>query len=421
MANERIRDYWRTQRPIANNISMRLQPAAATPIELKTIFQAWIDRYESVRKFNLAAAQRIGASSSIALSSLMRNTFVAVDSVKRRLPPGTSIILPRYSCPSFVHGIRASGMPYRYCDMDPATLRVEYGHLDAASDSTVGALLIPNLFGLSSDMGAISEYCRHSGWLLIEGADYTLGGTFAGQPLGSFGDVTILNFQEGKALPIGGGMALSKSQGAFEPAEPLSPTSNLTGLLRSVAYAILIRPGPYGAFHALLNWLGISKKRFSMEDTIRHTRSETDFTQPEEGLLQSISDFQASLGLRLLQRLDEDVCSRSALALKLETVLRDIPAIQLIPRHAALEKCHYIRYPILVRNGRRDALAAFVTSNGFEASAMYVEHGMNIDGQQFPGASRICDELLTLPCHLFMTDEDIERLGHLVRKFFGIP
>lgn len=397
---------------------MRLQPAAATPIELKTIAQSWADKHDSVREFSSAVARRVGAASSIALSSLMRNTFIAVDSVKRRLPPGTSIILPRYSCPSFLHGIQASGMPFRYCDMDPATLRVEYGHLDAARDSSVGALLIPNLFGLSSDMGAISEYCRRSGWLLIEGADYTLGGTLAGQPLGSFGDVTILNFQEGKALPIGGGMALSKSPVTFEHANVLNHVSNLVGLLRSIAYAILIRPGPYGTFHVLLNWLGISKKRLSMEDTIRKTRLEVDFTLPTGDLLQSISDFQASLGLRLLRRLDEDVCSRSSLALELEEALQGIPEIQLIPRHAAMEKCHYLRYPILVRNGMRDALATFVTGNGFEASAMYVEHGMDIDRAKFPGASQICDDLLTLPCHLFMTKADIQHLGHVVRQFF---
>lgn len=397
---------------------MRLQPAAATPIALATIYLSWTDKNGAGCRFGSAIAQKLNAASSIALSSLMRNTFVAVDSAKRRLPPGASIILPRYSCPSFVHGIRASGMPYKYCDMDPATLRVEYGHLDAASDSSVGALLIPNLFGLSSDMEAISEYCRRSGWLLIEGADYTLGGTFAGQPLGSFGDVTILNFQEGKALPIGGGMALSKSPSAFEHANVRNRVSNLVGLLRSIAYAVLIKPGPYGVFHVLLHWLGISKKRLSMEDTIRKTRSEVDFTLPIGDLLQSISDFQASLGSRLLQRLDKDVCSRSSLALELEAVLQGIPEIQLIPRHAAMEKCHYIRYPVLVRNGRRDALATFVTRNGFEASAMYVEHGMDIDPVQFPGASQICDEILTLPCHLFMTESDIQRLGHLVHQFF---
>jgi len=397
---------------------MRLQPAAATPIALATIYQSWTDKNGAVCRFSSAVAQKLNASSSIALSSLMRNTFVAVDSVKHRLPTGARIILPRYSCPSFLHGIRASGMPYKYCDMDPATLRVECEHLGAASDPSVGALLIPNLFGLSSDMEAIAEYCRQSGWLLIEGADYTLGGVLAGQTLGGFGDVTILNFQEGKALPIGGGMALSKSPTAFEHVNALSHVSNLVGLFRSVAYAILIQPGAYGAFHVLLNWLGISKKRFSMEDTIRKTHAEVDFTLPTKGLLQSISDFQASLGLRLLERLDEDVCSRSALALELEAVLRGIPEIQLIPRHAALEKCHYIRYPILVQNGKRDALATFVTKNGFEASAMYVEHGMDIDPAEFPGASQICDELLTLPCHLFMTNSDIQRLGRVVRQFF---
>jgi perosamine synthetase len=397
---------------------MHLQPAAATSIDFRTIFRSWIDSPNSVREFELAMAQRIGASSSIALSSLMRSTFVAVETARRDLPVGAKILLPRYSCPSFVHGIRASGMPYRYCDMDPITLRVEYKHLDAAGDPSVGALLMPNLFGAGSDMTAVSEYCRRHRWILIEGADYTLGGSFSGQEFGSFGDITILNFQEGKALPIGGGMALSKFADAFDHVNGLRRGSNLMPLLRSLAYATLIRPGPYGAFHAGLTILGISKKRFSMEDTIRRTRSEIDFGLPNDNLLQGISSFQASLGLRLLQQLDEDVSSRSAVALKLEAALRDIPEIRLVPRHAAIGKCHYIRYPILAHRDKRDALVAFVTRNGFEASAMYVEHGMHIDPAQFPGASRICDELLTLPCHVFMTDRDAQKLAELIRRFF---
>ena len=335
---------------------MRLQPAAATPIELKTIFQSWIHKHDSVRKFNSAVAQRIGASSSIALSSLMRNTFVAVDSVKRRLPPGTSIILPRYSCPSFLHGIRAAGMSHKYCDMDAMTLQVECKDLEAARDSTVAALLIPNLFGLSSDMIAMSEYCRRNSWILVEGADYTFGGSFAGQPFGSFGDMTILNFQEGKALPIGGGMALSKTSASFEHAGGANRTSNIVALLRALAYAILIRPRSYGAFNGVLAAFGISKKQFSMEDTIRQTTSETDFVLPRDDLLQGISDFQASLGLKLLQQLDKDVSVRWETALKLEAALQGIPGIRLVPRHSAIGKCHYIRYPILVDCGVRDAL-----------------------------------------------------------------
>ena len=397
---------------------MRLQPAAATPIELKAIFQSWTDKHDSVRKFNSAVARRIGASSSISLSSLMRNTFVAVDSVKRRLPPGASIILPRYSCPSFLHGIRASGMPYRYCDMDPTTLRVEYEHLNVASDSSVGVLLIPNLFGLSSDMGAISEYCRRSGWLLIEGADYTLGGSMFGQPFGSFGDITILNFQEGKALPIGGGMTLSKSANSFGHTNTCKAGSNLFPLLRSLVYSILIRPGPYGVFNNALAVLDISKTRFSMEDTIRQTRSEVDFDLPAEDLLQGISSFQANLGLKLLGQLDEDVRSRSVIALKLEAAIKDISKIRLVPRHAAIDRCHYLRYPILAPGGARDALVTFLIRNGFEASPMYVEQGMRIDPHQFPGASQICDELVTLPCHPLMTDRDTQRLSKLIRTFF---
>jgi dTDP-4-amino-4,6-dideoxygalactose transaminase len=309
-------------------------------------------------------------------------------------------------------------MPYQYCDLNGKTLRMERHQIEAKVNPQVGALLVPNLFGLASDMSALSEYCYEKRWILVEGADYTFGGSMFGRPFGSFGDITILNFQEGKAIPIGGGMVLSKTAFALESKGTTSTVSNLYALVRSLGYSFLIRPLAYNLFTKALELANVSKKRFSMEDTIRDTRSEGDYSMPDQNMLQGISDFQSKLGLRLLGKLDAQFHSRFSAAVRLETRLKTIPGIELIPRHPAIDRCHYLRYPILVPADARDSLVQFLIKHGFEASPMYVEHGMQIDPHQFPGAARICNQIVTLPCHPLLTDEDIEKLPGLIHRFF---
>ncbi len=365
-------------------------------------------------RFDSAVAAMLGRAQSISLASLMRNTCAVMLAVKR-LRPGGVVILPRYSCPSFIHGIQAAGIAHRYCDIDASTLAVAPELVDRCGTDGACALLVPNLFGLSADMHALAEFCRRRDLLMIDGADYTFGGTFAGSALGSFGDFAILNFQEGKALPIGGGMALSKVPGALPEADPAGFGSSPVMFLRSLAFSILIRPVCYGLFSRLLAATGFAKKKLSMEDTIRRTTSEFDYQATEGSLLRSIAPFQSSLGLVLLRSIESEFTARETNARLLESALQGIGGCVLIPRHPGLDRCHYIRYPVLVDGGRRDALCRKLIEGGFEASAMYVEHGMNIDPGAFPGAARICDELITLPCHGFLENSEIERMTTIVR------
>jgi perosamine synthetase len=398
---------------------IRLQPSAATPLSQSLVWRALSNQVLTPAKedFGATLVRLLGMQTGVAFSSLMRSTYAAVAAIKQRCAQGATIILPRYSCPSFIHGIHAADMPFRYCDTDPDTLSVRIRDLQEADDGSVGAVLIPNLFGLSADMPEILEFCTHQNWLLLEGADYTLGGCFAGRPLGSFGHFSILNFQEGKALPIGGGMALSQFPGAFTAYASGPLASSWLAFPRSLAYSLLIRPSWYGVFSAVIAKLGVAKKQFSMEDTIRQTSSEFDFTVDGARLAERISSYQANLGRLLLSNLDRNVQIRNDNAFALEAELTGIPGINLIRRHPSLDRSHYVRYPILVGNDRRDTLCRHLISKGFEASPMYVEHGMRIDAREHPGAARICAELLTLPCHPFMTKSDLTRLASTTRTF----
>ncbi len=398
---------------------VKLQPAAATSLTAAQIWRAMRQGKAAAvaNKFVETLAGRLGMKSGIALSSLMRNTFAAVDATKRRCPPDSSIILPRYACPSFIHGIQASGMPYRYCDTVAETLSVDTAALIKAADESTRAVLIPNLFGLSADMPAIRSLCQSRGWVLIEGADYSLGGEFQGQPLGSFGDYTLLNFQEGKALPIGGGMALSRSEDDFGFLREERTTRPILALARSIAYGALIRPVGYGLFNSVISTFGIGKKQFSMEDTIRKTKNEYDYAVATPRLNEQISSYQSALGLELLTALNSEAAVRLKNAFFLEEKLSGLPSLNPVTRLPGLNYPHYIRYPVLIGGGRRDALCKHLIRKGFEASPMYVEHGMRVDPAVHPGAARICAELLTLPCHRLMSESDLQRLAVTIADF----
>ena len=400
---------------------MRLQPSSATPVSLAALFVSLPSSFSQAQKTSLNDVLKnyLGMSDAIALSSLMRNTCAAVLAAKKRIPEGSKIILPRYACPSFIHGIQAAGMPYGYCDSDPNSLSISLDTLVKISDSQVGALLVPNLFGYSADMSAIAELCRNRNWILLEGADYTLGGEMSSRPLGSFGDYTILNFQEGKALPIGGGMALSREANQFSGIKGGPQSASLKAAARSFAYSILIRPNAYGVFTEIINLLRIPKKQFSMEDTIRTTRSEFDFSVGESRLFERISPFQAALGCRLWSELPGQLVRRRDAAEALIEALSKTPSLSTIVKHPELSRLHYIRLPVLIADGKRDPLCRYLNLNGFEASPMYVEHGMKVNADEYPGAARLCQELLTLPCHSFMQKKDVSQLADIIHSFLS--
>ncbi len=166
----------------------------------------------------------------------------------------------------------------------------------------------------------------------------------------------------------------------------------------------------------LSNFFRFERKKFSMEDTIRKTSTETDFKFDSSGFDQSISDFQGHLGCRVFNRLEKDASCRFNNKEDLSQVLSDIPWVHEIKVHNVVNKAHFIRFPILVGENKRDSILSMLLDFGIEASPMYIEHGMNINVDDYPGAARVASELLTLPCHPYVNSDDIRLICEVFVK-----
>lgn len=395
---------------------MKFIPAAITPVFLSDITSSAVSINGDADRFEAQLAGYFSQSGAYTFTSLMRTVyacFVALRSTSVR----RVVILPRYSCPSFIHGVLAAGLVAEYCDVDPHTLAIDTESLKQLDLSRVLALVCTNLFGLTSDIDSLLDIGRAYGMHVVEGVDYGIGTEYKGKRIGAWSSIAILNFQEGKAFPIGGG-AIVSSLPVFEKMFGGNRKPCLPNLVTMLGFSVFSRPRMYFLFMKLSRMLRVERKNFSMEDTIRKTSSETDFEFDARDFDRRLSNFQGRLGSRIMARLEQDIRHRQEMVEQLDAALRNLPSVHIIAKIVNVGKVHYIRFPILVGGGQRDIILAKLMSRGIEASPMYIEYGMQVDATRYPGSARVAHELLTLPCHPYMGSEDVDSIAEIFTSHF---
>ena len=389
---------------------VRFLPAAVTPVALTNVLAAAV---EHVRGYGLPAfekqlAEYFSAQAAYTFGSLMRTNYACLTSLSQG-SMRKKVVLPRYSCPSFVHAVMAAGLEVQYCDIDPATLALDVSQLNDMDLSDTLAIICANLFGLTSPIDQVVELGRKRGVFVIEGVDYGIGTVYRNKRIGTFGDVAILNFQEGKLVPVGGGALVTNNDKIIARFDGTRQAQS-PNLITMFGFSVFTSPALYAIFVKLVSVLGKKRKAFSMEDTIRNTSNEVDFLFNAQDYDKALSNFQGALGCHLLSRLDSDMTKRREIASALIARLKGIQGIVLIDEVPDVQAVHYVRLPVLVGMGKRDILLGKLLDAGIEASPMYIEHGMDVEQARYPGAYRVAYELLTLPCHPFVDGADIEKI-----------
>lgn len=391
-------------------MNIRYLPAAITPVTLTDWFQALFGK-GTIRTFEDALTAYFHAEDTLTFQSLMRTNYVCFSELKK-LSSRKKVLLPRYSCPSFAHGILAAGLLIEYCDIDPKTLCMDFKQLKEKKGDEILAVVCANLFGYTNDVEKIAGFCRQYGIYLIEGVDYGIGTEFSGRKIGTFGDITVLNFQEGKAIPIGGGALVYNNRKLVPKKKFQSGKSNRVKML---LFSFASRPFFYNLFRMLIKMLHVSAKRFSMEDTIRTTKSEYDFKFDANEKICRLSDFQGRLGLLIMGKMERNMRKRNRNAKLYTRLFRQANyGIRLIKPLKPVNRIHYIRYPILVDASYRDRIVDVLLAHKIEGSPMYIEHGMQIDKNEYPGAFDVMNSLVTLPCHPYMRHGDVERCVRII-------
>jgi len=159
------------------------------------------------------------------------------------------------------------------------------------------AVIPVHLCGQPCDMAGIHALSKRYGFKIIEDASHAIGGKYRGESIGNcrYSDITVFSFHPVKIITSGeGGMALT----------------NDTQLARHMK---------------LLRSHGITS---DVADMLPHAADELwNYQQIALGFNYRMTDIHAALGLSQMQRLDEFVASRHAIARRYEALLAELPVI----------------------------------------------------------------------------------------------
>lgn len=193
---------------------------------------------------------------------------------------------------------RFCGAEVDFVDIDPQTRNISLHALRdklevARRKGRLPKIIIPVAFaGQACPMAEIRTLAGEFGFRIIEDASHAIGGRYRGQPIGSgeWADITIFSFHPVKIITTGeGGMAVTRN---------------------SQLAARMVR----------LRSHGITREASLMEGEID---GPWHYQMLELGWNYRMTDIQAALGISQMQRIDEFIARRTALADRYDKLLAD--------------------------------------------------------------------------------------------------
>jgi perosamine synthetase len=326
-----------------------------------------------VKAFEEAFAALCGTRFAIATSSGTTALHVAL--LAEGIGSGDEVVTTPFTFIASVNSILYTGAQPVFVDIDPKTFNIDHHLIEEAITLRTKAIMVVHLFGLPCDMDSILTIAERHGLKVIEDACQSHGATYKGKIVGSFGT------------------------GAFS----FYPTKNMT----SAEGGMITTNDEYLA----------EKCR-----AIRQHGMRRRYYHDELGFNFRMTDVHAAIGLAQLKKLKHFNQIRRKNAHYLSSHLLGV----LKPVEPSWCQHVYHQYTVRVEDGQRDALRAHLLRQGIGSEVYYPvpihqqESYIRQMGRHasIPNVERASQEVLSLPVHPALTQQDLETIVQAVNEFF---
>ena len=296
------------------------------------------------------------------------------------MQPGDEVILPANTYIATHLGITENGLVPVCVEPNPWTLEIDDSLIEAAITPRTKAICIVHLYGRCACKQKILDLCEKYNLKLVEDNAQAHGCRFNGKRTGSLGDAAGHSFYPGKNL------------GALGDAGAV--TTNDEELAKAI--------------RALANYG--SQRKYVFKYTGRNSR---------------LDEIQAAILDVKLKYLDEDIAKRQEVAAYYYNHISN-PLVEL-PERLPDENNVYHLFPILVKDGKRDALHDYLADNGVgtvihypiapHKQECYAKETWNVPQLSLPITEAIADTELSLPISPCMTKEQVEYVVNSINNF----
>jgi dTDP-4-amino-4,6-dideoxygalactose transaminase len=357
----------------------------------RILASGWVTMGAETLDFENEFASWVGARHAVAVSSCTAAIEMALTALG--LPPGSPVLTPTLTFCGAVQAIVHAGLRPVLIDCDERTLTVsQEGVAAAAAKRGAAAMVIQHMAGYPVDGVELSVAAGIPPAYIVEDAAHGLGASVQGQPVGSDSRAACFSFYATKNLPIGEG-------GAVTTNDP-----ELADRLRRMR---------------LHGMSGDAWRRYQPGASWR-------YSVDERGIKANFTDLQAVIGRAQLHYLDRWQKRRIEIAYLYDEQLADIPGIELPPRPMA-ERHAWHLYIMRIHDEfglHRDAVVGALAERGIGTSVHFipVHHQPYFrrllgadECEHLPVADAVFPQLLSLPLHPGLSNNDIEQVCQALR------
>jgi dTDP-4-amino-4,6-dideoxygalactose transaminase len=379
-----------------------------------------------VAEFERAFEQRAGRGEAISTAYGRIAFYYMLKALD--LPPGAEIIVPSLTFWVVPELARVAGLKVVFADVDPCTFNVDPLSVERLITDKTRAIVPTHLYGLPCDMDRLLDIASRHNLVVLEDCAHSLGATYKGRPVGTFGTGALFSFQTLKPLNCyGGGMALvqdaaiaAKVRRIVEALPWPSETRVSERLLTGKLQRIFVKPWVFSI--SLFPVLWLSSLIDANPDVYLWEKIRSLDPLPEQ-YTERFPNVQAAIGLEALTRLDGWTAQVQANAEYMNGALGNRPGIQVpvVPP----DRTHvYYQYCVYGPDGltHKDVVIHCVRS-GIDVETLHVD--VPPDLELFRGAAaeaagaRRAAQAIQIPIYAGLTRDQIARVATTVGSVFS--
>lgn len=330
---------------------------------------------DEVNQFEHEIASYIGVNYAIGVSNGTDALMLSL--LALGIGPDDEVITTPFTFIATAEVIAVLGAKPVFCDINPETLNINPDKIAEVISKKTKAILPVHLYGQAADMDKIMQIAQDNNLKVVEDMAQAIGSKYKGKKVGTFGDTACISF---------------------------FPTKNLNAL--GDAGMILTNDEKLEKKFRALRIHGASKK-------YHH-----DFL----GYNHRLDTIQAAFLRVKLKYLDGWNEKRQQTAHRYDEGLKDSAQI---PYIAPDNETVYHQYTI--RTSRRDELKQYLTKKDIGTAIHYpiplhlqkAFDYLNYKDGDFPEAEKASNEVLSLPIHPDLTNEEIDYVVFTINEFFS--
>ena len=345
-----------------------------------TILTGWITQGPKVQEFEEKFAAYTGANYAVAVSNC--TTALHLSMIVSGIKEGDEVICPSMSYIATANAIKYVGATPVFAEVQFGTYNLDPIDVEKKITNKTRAILLVHQIGMPGNIDSFQSLCNKYNLKLIEDAACAAGSAYKGKKIGSHSKLVCFSFHPRKVISTGdGGMITTNRKDYYERLK----------LLRQ---------------HGM-----------SINDRVRHEAIKIMFEDHVEvGYNYRMTDIQAAIGIKQLEKLDWLVAERRRIASIYNNAFKQFDFIQLpIEREGYFS--NYQSYAVYLKKTcpvDRNTVMQKLLENGIASrrgvmnthrETAYKNSSVNVC---LPVSEDLQDSSILLPLYVPMTEKDIQ-------------